>query len=110
MQYNYQDDYGNTYSGAVLCGDKFTLMDPFTFGNSYFINSQYKTLKATVTILEGCSNGSVKFYNDEEQFAEYEIDIAEDQPYAISVDVENINLLGITIEGAVLANAILYTE
>ena len=110
VRYDYQDDYGNIYSGPALSGDKATLMDPFTFGNSYFINSQYKTLKATVTILEGCSTGSVKFYNDEERFAEYEIDIAKDQPYEISVNVENINLLGITIEGAVLANATLYAE
>lgn len=107
---DYKDDYGNTYSGNALSGDKFTYMDPFSFGNSFFINGKYKYLKATVTILENCNNGSIKFYNGEDKIKEYEIDIVYDQPYEISVEIDNINLLGIVIEGAVLVNPTLYSE
>lgn len=107
---NYQDIFGNTYEGRALSGDKSTLMDPFTFGNQYFINGNYKFLKATLTILDDCNTGSVIFYNDETKIGEYEFDIAKDKPYEITVDITNVNMLGVRIEGVVLANAMLYTE
>ena len=40
----------------------------------------------------------------------YEFDIATDKPYEITVDITNVNMLGVRIEGVVLANAMLYTE
>lgn len=110
VNFNYQDIFGNTYEGRALSGDKSTLMDPFTFGNQYFINGNYKFLKATVTILDDCNTGSVIFYNDETKIGEYEFDIATDKPYEITVDITNVNMLGVRIEGVVLANAMLYTE
>lgn len=110
VNYNYQDVFGNTYDGGALSGDKATLMDPFTFGNQYFINGNYSFLKATLTILDDCNTGSVIFYNDETKIAEYEFDIAKDKPYEITVDLTNVNMLGVRIEGAVLANAMLYTK
>ena len=110
VNFNYKDIFGNTYDGSALSGDKATLMDPFTFGNQYFINGNYKTLRATLTILDDCNTGSVIFYNDETQIDAYEFDIAKDKPYEITVDITNVNMLGVRIEGAVLANAILYTK
>lgn len=110
VNFNYQDIFGNTYDGRALSGDKATLMDPFTFGNQYFINGNYKFLKATLTILDDCKTGSVIFYNDETQIDAYEFDIAKDKPYEITVDITNVNMLGVRIEGAVLADAMLYTE
>lgn len=110
VQFNYQDIFGNTYEGKALSGDKATLMDPFTFGNQYFINGEYKILRATVTILDDSKTGSIRFYNDDTQIDEYTFDIAVDKPYEIKVDVEDVNLLGIRIEGIVLANIRLYRE
>lgn len=110
VNFNYQDVFGNTYDGRALSGNKSTLMDPFTFGNQYFINGNYKLLKATLTILDDCNTGSVIFYNDKTKIDEYEFDIAKDKPYEITVDITNVNMLGVRIEGVVLANAMLYTE
>ena len=108
--YDYQDVYENVYNGISYAGDIFTLMDPFSYGNSFFINSKYKFLRGTLTILNKCKKGKITFYNGDNKIGEYTIEITKDKPYEIEINLENVNLLGVEMAGAVLANAKLYVE
>ena len=98
------------YNGISYAGDIFTLMDPFSYGNSFFINSKYKFLRGTLTILNKCKKGKITFYNGDNKIGEYTIEITMDKPYEIEINLENVNLLGVEMAGAVLANAKLYVE
>ncbi len=107
---NYQDVFGNQYDGISLAGEKWKMMDPFYFGNSYFIAGKFRYLKGTITILNQYKTGEISFYNDGTLLIEYEFDIAQDIPHEIEIDLSGINLLDIKISGCVLANAKLYVE
>lgn len=108
--YDYQDVFENVYEGISYGGDVSTLMDPFTYGNSFFINSKYKYLRGTLTVLDNRKKGTITFYNGDNTIREYTIDISKDKPYEIEVNLEDVNLLNIVMAGSVLANAKLYTE
>lgn len=108
--YDYQDRFENVYEGVSYAGDVSTLMDPFTYGNSYFINSKYKFLRGTLTILDNRKKGKITFYSGDKTIREYTIDISKDKPYEIEVNLKDVNILNIVIAGSVLANAKLYTE
>lgn len=111
---NYKDIFEITYEGVSLYGEHWALMEPFYYGNQYFIEEKCKIFKATLTVYEKSSKGIVTIYNkngDETlKIGEYIIDPSVDDPYEISVDVQDVRMLVIQLEGAVLANARLLVE
>lgn len=109
---DYTDIYKRTYEGISFYGKPSTLMDPFTYGNSYFLNKEFVKLTFMITIYETYSSGEISFYsykNDTNtELGTYTFSAADDEPYEITVDLTDVTILNICMTGIVMADAILY--